>query len=90
VEALRPSNPPITDLSMSILVQVFPPKVTPYECQLVLQESMESNAANSFESPHTPVSATTIGGIFPPNPPSLVQTIVVSTSSTLGSGSIYS
>jgi hypothetical protein len=35
-KSLRLANSPITDLSMPILVQVVPPRVTPYECQIVL------------------------------------------------------
>ena len=40
-KALGHYNPPITDLSMPILIQVVPPRVTPYERQIVLQEAME-------------------------------------------------
>jgi hypothetical protein len=90
VEALGPANPPITDLSASILVQVVPPEVTPSERQLVLQATMEENVATSSGSPHTPISATTTGGILPPIPPSPVQTTVVLTPSTSGSGLIPS
>jgi hypothetical protein len=89
-EALGPANPPITDLSVPILVQVVPPRVTPYERQIVLQEAMEANVATSSGSPHTPLMTATIGGIPPPNPPSSVWTIVVSTPSTSGSGLIPS
>jgi hypothetical protein len=64
--------------------------VTPSERQLVLQAAMEENVATSSGSPHTPILATTTGGIFPPNPPSPVQTTVVSTPSTSGSGLIPS
>jgi hypothetical protein len=49
---------------------------------------MEVNVATSSGSPHTPVTTTTSGGILPPLPPSPVRTTVVSTPSTLGSGSI--
>jgi hypothetical protein len=63
VEYLRPFNPPITNLSVPILVQVFPSRVTPYKCQIVLQEAMEENVATSLQSPHTPSIATTIGGV---------------------------
>jgi hypothetical protein len=90
VEALGPVNPPITDLSVPILVQVVPPRVTPYEHQIVLQEAMEENVATSSGSPHTPLMTATTGGILPPNPPSLVWTTVVSTPSTSGSGLIPS
>jgi hypothetical protein len=71
-ESLRPLNPTITDFSMPILVQVLPPKVTPVEHQIVLQASMEGNVTTSSRSPHTPSTATTRGGILPPNPPSPV------------------
>jgi hypothetical protein len=87
-EALRPANPLITDLSVPILIQVVPPEVTPSECQLVLQATMEANVATSSGSPHTPVTTTTSGGILPPLPPSPVRTTVVSTPSTSGSGLI--
>ena len=40
-EALGPANTLITDLSVSILVQVVPPRVTPYESQIVLHATME-------------------------------------------------
>jgi hypothetical protein len=51
---------------------------------------MEENVATSSESLHTPSTTATTGGILPPNPPSLVQTIVVSTTSTSGNGIIPS
>jgi hypothetical protein len=89
-EYLRPVNPPITDLSMSILVQVVPSRVTPHECQIVLQASMEENVATSSGSPHTPSTAATTRGILPPNPTSSIQTTMVSTNSTSGSGLIPS
>jgi hypothetical protein len=72
VESFGPANPLITDLSAPMLLQVVPPKVTLVERQLVLQETMEANFATSSGIPHTLVSATTTGGILPPNPPSLV------------------
>jgi hypothetical protein len=62
-EALRLANHLITDLSVPILVQVVPPEVTPSEHKIVLQAVMEENGATSSESPHTPDSATTTGGV---------------------------
>jgi hypothetical protein len=61
------ANPLITDLSEPILVQFVLPKVTPSEHQLVLQAAMEANVATSSRIPHTPILATTTGGIFPPH-----------------------
>jgi hypothetical protein len=90
VEALGRVNPLITDFLAPILVQVVPPRVTPYEHQIVLQADMEANVVTSPRSSHTPLMNSTIGGISPPNPPSLFQTIVVSTPSTSGSGLIPS
>ena len=51
---------------------------------------MEANVATSFGSPHTHVSATTTGGIFPPNPPSPFCNLVVLIPSTSGNGLIAS
>jgi hypothetical protein len=89
-ESLSIANPLITDLSTLILVQVLPPRVTPYERQIVLREAMEENNSTSSSSPHTLVSTTTTEGMLPPNPPSPVRTIVVSTPSTSSSGPILS
>ena len=71
MEDLEPYNPLITNFSAPILIQVVPPRVTPYEHQTVLQATMEENIATSFGSHHTPILANTTGGMFPPNPPSL-------------------
>jgi hypothetical protein len=60
-------NPPITDLSVSIVVQLIPPRVTHRKHQIVLQEVMEENVATSSGSPHTPSIDTTTRGISPPN-----------------------
>ena len=54
-EALRPTNPLITDLLASILIQVVPPVVTPYEHQLVLQVTMEVNVATSSTGDPPPI-----------------------------------
>jgi hypothetical protein len=40
-EALGSYNPPVTDLSVPIVVQVVPPRVTHREHQIVLQATME-------------------------------------------------
>jgi hypothetical protein len=45
-----------------MLVQVFPPRVTPYKHQLVLQATMEANVATLSGIPHTPISDTTTRG----------------------------
>jgi hypothetical protein len=89
-EALRPYNSPITDLSVPIMVQVVPPRVTHHEHQIVLQAAMEENVATSSGSPHTPSTTATTGGVLPPNSPSQVWTTMVSTASTSGSGLIPS
>jgi hypothetical protein len=57
-EALGLVNPSITDFSTPILVQVVPFKETPSERQLVLQETMEENAATLSKS-HTLILSTT-------------------------------
>jgi hypothetical protein len=36
-EALSPYNSPITDLSTTLLIQIFPPRVTHHERQIILQ-----------------------------------------------------
>jgi hypothetical protein len=51
---------------------------------------MEENVAISLGSPHTPSTAATTKGVPPPNSPSQVHPTMVSTTSTLGSGSIFS
>jgi hypothetical protein len=68
VEALRLADPLITDFSVPILIQVVPPKVTPFEHQLVLQVEMATNV----RSPHTLIMNNNLGGILPPIPPSPV------------------
>jgi hypothetical protein len=83
-EALRPFKPPITNFSVSILVEVVPPRVTCHERHIVLQESMEANVATSSRSPHTPLTISTTEGIYTRNPPSLVWTTTVLTPSTSG------
>jgi hypothetical protein len=89
-EVLGPFNPPTTDLLVPLLVQVVRPRVTHHERQIVLQVAMEANVATSLGSPHTPSTTTTTGGGSPPNSPFAVQTTMVSTTSTLGSGLIPS
>jgi hypothetical protein len=46
-EALVPLNPPINDLSVPLLIQDSPPRVTHHERQIVLQVAMEENVATS-------------------------------------------
>jgi hypothetical protein len=84
-EALGPYNPPITDLSMPIIVQVLP-----YERQVVSPATMEANTATSSGNTHISFTTVTTGGVPPPNQPSLVWATMVSTASTLGSGLIPS
>jgi hypothetical protein len=84
-QALGPYNPPITDLSMPIIVQV-----QPYERQVVSQAAMETNVATSSGNTHISSMTVTTGGVPPPNQPSSVQTTMVSTASTSGNGLIPS
>jgi hypothetical protein len=81
-EALRSFNPLTIDLSVPLLVQVVPPRVTHHKRLIVLQEAMEANSATSSGSPHTPSTVATTGGGPPPNSPFPIQTIMVSTTST--------
>jgi hypothetical protein len=89
-EALRLSNPLITNLLAPILVQVVPPEVTPSGCQQALHAVMEASYATSFRSPRTPVTTATSECILPHILPSPVKTKVVSTPSTSGNGPISS
>jgi hypothetical protein len=66
-QALGPYNPPITNLSTPIIVQV-----QPYEHQVVSQAMMETNAANSLGNTHISYTTITTGGVSPLNQPSLV------------------
>jgi hypothetical protein len=54
-EGFRPANPPITDLSVPILVQIVPPKVTTHDCHFVRRLDMGANNTTSIGSPHTPI-----------------------------------
>jgi hypothetical protein len=90
VEDLGTTKPLIANFSVPILVHVVPSRVTPYECQIVLQAAMEENDATSLVSPHTHVLAMNTGGMFPPKPPSPVQTTVILNPSTSSSGMILS
>jgi hypothetical protein len=65
-EDLDPYNPPINDLSVPLLIQLSPPRVTHHEHQIVLQVAMEENATTSSGSPHTPSTIATNGGVPPP------------------------
>jgi hypothetical protein len=84
-EALGPYNPPITDLSVPIIVQV-----EPYERQVVSQAAMKANAATSSGDSHIPSMTVTTGGVPPPNQPSSVRATMVSTASTSRNGPILS
>jgi hypothetical protein len=85
VEALGLYNPPITDLSVPIVVQV-----QPYEHQVVSQAAMETNVATSSGNTHISSMTVTTGGVPPPNQPSSVRATMVSTASTSGNGLILS
>jgi hypothetical protein len=63
VEALGPYNSLITDLSVPLLIQLSPPRVTHHERQIILQATMEENVATSSGSPHTPSTTATTGGV---------------------------
>jgi hypothetical protein len=85
VEDLGVYKPLIIDLSMPIIVQV-----KTYECQVVSQVAMETNATTSSGYPHIPSTTITTGGFPPPNKPLLVCTTMVSIASTSGNGLIPS
>lgn len=51
---------------------------------------MEENPATSTRSPHTPILVVAGGGVVPHPPPSLVNTTIVQSPTTLGNGSIPS
>jgi hypothetical protein len=85
LEAIGPYNPPITDLSAPIIIQV-----KPYERQVVSQATMDKNVATYSRNPHIPSTAVTTGGFPPPNQPSSVWTTMVSIASTYGNGLIPS
>jgi hypothetical protein len=74
---IGPYNPPITNLSVSIIVQV-----QPYERQVVSQAVMETTAATYSRNTHISSMAVTTGGVPPPNQPLSIQTTMVSTAST--------
>jgi hypothetical protein len=80
-----PYNPPITDLSMIIVVQVLP-----YECSVVSPTTMEAHAAISSGNTDISFMTVTTGGVTPPKKPSSVQSTMVPTASTLGIGPIPS
>jgi hypothetical protein len=84
-EALGLQEPPNTDLSTPIIVQVYP-----YEHLIVSQAAMEENAATSLGNTHISSTILTIGGAQPPNQPLSVRATMVSTTSTLGNGLIPS
>jgi hypothetical protein len=84
-EALGPSETLTTDLSVPIIVQIYP-----YECQTVSQAAMETNVATSSGNSPIPATTVTTGGVPPPNPPSSVRATMVSTASTSSNGLIPS
>jgi hypothetical protein len=77
VQDLGPNNPSITDLSVPVVVQVYP-----YECLEVSEAEMEPNPANSSGNSHIPSTTITTRGVPPPNQPSPVRATMVSTAST--------
>jgi hypothetical protein len=85
VEALDPYNPPITDLSVPIIVQVLP-----YEHLVVSPTIMEANTATSSGNIDISFTTVTTGGVPPPNQPSSIWATMASTASTSGSGLIPS
>jgi hypothetical protein len=60
-------NPPITDLSAPIIIQV-----QPYERQVMSQAAMETNVSTSSGNTHISSMDVTIGGVLPRNQPSSV------------------
>jgi hypothetical protein len=66
-EAISPYNPPITNLSMPIVIQVLP-----YECPIVSPATMEAHTATSSGNTDISFTTITIGGVPPPNQPSSV------------------
>jgi hypothetical protein len=84
-EAIGSYNPLITDLSVPVIVQVYP-----YECQALSKAAIETNATTSLGNPHTPSTTVTTGGFPPPNQPLSVWTTMVLIASTSGNGLILS
>jgi hypothetical protein len=66
-DALGPFETPTTDLSVPIIVQIYP-----YERQIVSRTAMETYDATSSKNSSIPTMAITRGGVPPPNPPSPV------------------
>jgi hypothetical protein len=64
--------------------------IHPYECQIVLHTAMETNVVTPSENSSIPTMVVTTGEFPHPNPPSLVQSTMVSTTSTSHSGPIPS
>jgi hypothetical protein len=79
-EALVPYEPPITNLSVPIIAQVYP-----YECQIVSQAAMETNVVTSSGNYHIPSMTITTRDVPPSN-----QSLSVSTTSTSGNRLILS
>lgn len=84
-EALDPPKTLTTDLSVPIIIQIYP-----YGHQTVSHPAMETNVATSSRNSSLPTTTVTTGGVPPPNPSLLVQATMVSTASTLSSGLILS
>jgi hypothetical protein len=76
-EAFGPYNPPITDLSTTIVIQVLP-----YERHVVSLTTMEENVATFSRNTDISFMTVTTGGVPPPNQPSSVRATMVSTAST--------
>jgi hypothetical protein len=84
-DALGLYNPPITDLSAPIVIQV-----RPYEHQTMSQAAMKTNVATYLGNTHISSMAVTIGGVPSLNQPLSVQATMVLTASTSGNGLISS
>jgi hypothetical protein len=66
VESLGPPETPTTDLSVPIIIQIYP-----YGRQTVSHATMETNVATSYGNYSIPTMVVTTGGVPPPNPPSV-------------------
>jgi hypothetical protein len=84
-KALGPTKTPNTNLLAPIIVLIHP-----YECQTVSHTAMETNVVTPSRNSSIPTMVVTTGEFPPPNPPSLVQATMVSTTSTSHSGLIPS
>lgn len=89
-EGFMPANHPITDLLVSLLIHIVPPKVTYPECHFLRRAMMEATSATSFGSPHTPISISVGGGVMALPPPPPIRTTTVQKPTILGSGTVPS